>query len=142
MRNRFQQELTIYFSPISDLEIPKIARDELPQVLKVLQSIFITAELNNKVFKLLESEIKISKMGRQGMDLWQILVLAVIRNSHSAVESNINQLESNGLDKCPDKGFKNFKRHSAIGVLSCNLDILGKILINKDIEAQKHHIAA
>jgi hypothetical protein len=33
-----------------------------------------------------------------------------LRNGHSAVESNINQLEHNGLDRCPDKGLKNYKR--------------------------------
>jgi len=31
------------------------------------------------------------------------------RNAHSAVESNINQLEHNGLDRCPDKGLKVLK---------------------------------
>lgn len=51
-----------------------------------------------------------------------------LRNGHSAVESNINQLEHNGLDRCPDKGLKNYKRYVSLGILSYNLHRLGKIL--------------
>src|SRR5699024_6478088 len=32
-----------------------------------------------------------------------------LRNKHSAVESNINELEHRGLNRCPDKGLPNFK---------------------------------
>jgi IS5 family transposase len=52
-----------------------------------------------------------------------------LRNLHSAVESNINQLEHNGLDRCPDKGLKNYKRYVSLGILSYNLHRLGKILL-------------
>jgi IS5 family transposase len=52
-----------------------------------------------------------------------------LRNLHSAVESNINQLEHNGLDRCPDKGLKNYKRYVSLGIFSYNLHRLGKILL-------------
>jgi len=52
-----------------------------------------------------------------------------LRNHHSAIESNINQLEHNGLDRCPDKGLKNFKKYVSLGILSYNLHRLGKILL-------------
>ena len=52
-----------------------------------------------------------------------------LRNLHSAVESNINQLEHNGLDRCPDKGLENYKRYVSLGILSYNLHRLGKILL-------------
>lgn len=52
-----------------------------------------------------------------------------LRNHHSAVESNINQLEHNGLDRCPDKGLRNYKRYVSLGILSYNLHRLGKILL-------------
>ncbi len=54
------------------------------------------------------------------------------RRAHSAVESNINQLEHNGLDRCPDKGVHGFKRYVALGILSYNLHRMGKILIALD----------
>ena len=51
-----------------------------------------------------------------------------LRNAHSAVESNINQLEHNGLGRCPDRGIKNFKRYAALSVLSYNLHKLGEYI--------------
>ena len=53
------------------------------------------------------------------------------RNAHSAVESNINQLEHNGLGRCPDKGIKNFKRYAALSVLAYNLHKVGEHLSKK-----------
>jgi len=44
-------------------------------------------------------------------------------------ESKINQLEHNGLDKCPDKGLKNYKRYVSLEILSYNPHRLGKILL-------------
>ncbi|MEA1877387.1 MAG: ISNCY family transposase [Bacteroidota bacterium] len=35
----------------------------------------------------------------------------LLRNKHSAVESNINELEHRGLDRCPDRGYDHFKRY-------------------------------
>ena len=52
--------------------------------------------------------------------------------AHSAVESNINQLEHNGLDRCPDKGEKGFRRYIALGVVSYNLHRLGRLLIQAE----------
>jgi transposase, IS5 family len=54
-----------------------------------------------------------------------------LRYAHSAVESNINELEHHGLNRCPDKGINRFKTYAALGVLSYNLGKLGKILIEK-----------
>lgn len=53
------------------------------------------------------------------------------RNLHSAVESNINELEHRGLDRCPDRGFENFKRYVGIAVCAYNLKKIGKYLIQK-----------
>lgn len=60
-----------------------------------------------------------------------------LRHSHSAVEANINQLEHNGLDRCPDKGLHAFKRYTALGILSYNLHRLGSILIKQYKEQEK-----
>jgi hypothetical protein len=81
MRHKFQQQLTIGITPISEVKIPTKSRDELPPVLAALQHIFNTPALNEKVFAILEAKIKADKKntGRTGMDLWEILVLAVVR---------------------------------------------------------------
>src|SRR5215210_1568364 len=81
MRKRFEQQMNLRTVAISDVKFPLKSRDELPPVLKALQYIFITLELNEKIFQLLEEKIckGKKKTGRNGMDLWHVLVLAVIR---------------------------------------------------------------
>ncbi|MCK5539041.1 MAG: ISNCY family transposase, partial [Bacteroidales bacterium] len=49
-----------------------------------------------------------------------------LKNAHSAVESNINQLENNGLDRCVDKGIENFTRYAALSILAYNLHKLAE----------------
>ncbi len=52
--------------------------------------------------------------------------------AHSAVESDINCLEHQGLDRCPDKGFAGYKRYVGLGVLAYNLHKIGaRILRNQ-----------
>ena len=53
----------------------------------------------------------------------------LLRNRHSAVESNINELECRGLDRCPDKGYGNFKRYIGLAVCAYNLRRIGQELI-------------
>lgn len=48
-----------------------------------------------------------------------------LRRKHSAVESSINGLNHNGLDKCYDKGIKGFERCVALSILARNLQTLG-----------------
>ncbi|MEJ7912959.1 MAG: hypothetical protein WKF70_07380 [Chitinophagaceae bacterium] len=92
MRQRFEQQMSLRTIAIQDIKIPLKSPDELPAVVKALQYIFITAALNEKVFSLLEKKISKDKkkIGRKGMDLWHILVLAVVRHS---VNTNWDRLE-------------------------------------------------
>jgi transposase, IS5 family len=92
MRHRFQQQTTLGITPVSEVKFPLRSRDELPPVLMGLQHIFITPELNEKVFALLEKKIiqGKKKTGRKGMDLWHILVLAVVRHT---LDTNWDRLE-------------------------------------------------
>ena len=53
----------------------------------------------------------------------------LLRNRHSAVESNINELEYRGLDRCPDRGYGNFKRYIGLSVAAYNLRRIGQELI-------------
>lgn len=83
MRQRFEQQMSLRTVAISDVKFPLKSRDELPPVLMALQYIFVTPALNEKVFELLEKKIckDKKKTGRKGMDLWHILVLAVVRHA-------------------------------------------------------------
>lgn len=70
-----------------------------------------------------------------------------LKDAHSAVESNINQLHANGLDHCPDRSQKGFRRYVAYGVLAYNLHRLGSLIIREEraqaaAEAHRHRANA
>jgi transposase, IS5 family len=81
MRQRFDVQLALGQTPIERVAIPLKSRDELPPILAGLQWIFETPEINEQVFALLEDKVIAGKKatGRPGLDLWQILVLGVVR---------------------------------------------------------------
>ena len=83
MRQRFEQQTSLGVTPISEVKIRTKCRDEMPAILIALQTIFTTAELNEKIFLLLEEKICEGKeaTGRPGMDLWHILVLSIVRQA-------------------------------------------------------------
>jgi len=59
------------------------------------------------------------------------------RRQHSAVESAINALEHNGLDKCPLHGIEGFKHYVALAIVSKNLKRLGQIIRQQAIEKEQ-----
>jgi len=81
MRKRFEQQYSIDLIPISEVKIKENKRDKLPPILQALQYIFITPELNQAVFNIMEDAIlkDKKKTGRTGMDLLHRLVLGVVR---------------------------------------------------------------
>jgi len=89
MRKRFEVQYELGATPIEKVKIPTRSRDEIPPVLRALQHIYTTPELNKKVFDLLEEKIT-SKIkndlttGRPGMTLWEILVFGAVRLSREA----------------------------------------------------------
>jgi hypothetical protein len=56
------------------------------------------------------------------------------RRKHSAIESSINALENHGLDRCLDHGIHGFKRYVGLAVLARNIQILGHILQQKQVQ--------
>ncbi len=59
------------------------------------------------------------------------------RKQHSAVESAINALENHGLDRCPDRGERGFRRYVSMAILGRNLQKLGAVLQAKEREYEK-----
>jgi transposase, IS5 family len=67
---------------ISQIQLDPKSRDDIPQILKGLQHIYINPSLRQEVFSLLEKHISPradKKNGRPGMELWKIFVLGVLR---------------------------------------------------------------
>ncbi len=57
-----------------------------------------------------------------------------LRRQHSAVESAINALEQHGLDVCPDHGIVGFKRYVALAVVARNVQRLGAVLHQREVD--------
>ena len=81
MRKRFEVQLALGQTPIEKVKIPLKSRDELPPILAGLQWIFQNPQVNGQIFEFLEKKVQANKQetGRPGMDLWNILVLGVVR---------------------------------------------------------------
>ena len=81
MRKRFEVQLVLGRTPIEKVILPLKSRDELPPILAGLQWIYVTREVNEPIFELLEAKVVGHKKatGRPGLDLWHILVLGVVR---------------------------------------------------------------
>ncbi len=58
------------------------------------------------------------------------------KNKHSAIESNINELEHRGLDRCPDRGIEHYQRYISLGVCAYNLKKIGKQILIQEREIQ------
>ena len=58
-----------------------------------------------------------------------------LKDKHSAIESNINELEHRGLDRCPDRGYHHFKTYIAMGVCAYNLKKIGKKILDNRLQA-------
>jgi hypothetical protein len=52
MRTAFKIQYELGAKPIENIELPLDSRDELPPVLRALQYIYATPQLNKKVFNL------------------------------------------------------------------------------------------
>ena len=70
----------------------------------------------------LEKEIEESRMFKH------------LKNKHSAIESNINELEHRGLNRCPDRSYFHFKTYIALGICAYNLKKIGKKILENQLQ--------
>ncbi len=67
---------------LSEIEFDLKSRDDIPQLLRGLQYIFLTPSLREEVFRILDTMFpeKLDRNnGRPGMDMWSIFVMGVLR---------------------------------------------------------------
>ena len=83
-------------TPIESVQFDLRSRDEIPKLLMGLQYIYVTPELREQVFCLLE-EIILADLnnGRPGMELWKILVLGTLRLSCNLDYDKLQELTNN-----------------------------------------------
>jgi len=92
MRKKIEQQKKLGTISISEVKLPLKSRDELPPIVRALQHIYVTPELKDEVFRILEEKVVSGKKktGRYGMELWHILVLSVVR---MGLDANYDRLE-------------------------------------------------
>jgi hypothetical protein len=89
---------------------------------------------------LLELEIptvvlpKLGKLTVKEKELENSAKFKSLKNKHSAIESNINELEHRGLDRCPDRGYFHYKAYIGLGVCAYNLKKIGKKILANLLE--------
>jgi hypothetical protein len=97
---------------------------------------------------LLELEIprvilpKLGKLTAQEKELEDSRMFKRLKNKHSAIESNINELEHRGLDRCPDRSYRHYKTYIAMGVCAYNLKKIGKRILENQLKELLHKQAA
>jgi hypothetical protein len=92
MRQAFEARPELTITPIEKILLPLDSRDELPPILAGLQWLWKHPTLKPEVLRLLQQKVLADKhlTGRPGMDLWQILVLGVVR---LGLDANYDRLE-------------------------------------------------
>jgi hypothetical protein len=82
MRKVIENQLEIGQIDIKNIQIDLDCRDEIPQLLLGLQTIYSDRQLRDRIFEILKNIIPPNidaDNGRPGMDLWKILVLGTLR---------------------------------------------------------------
>ena len=80
---------------------------------------------------------KKGKRNQEEKEIESTATFKKLKKQHSAIESNINELEHRGLDKCPDRNQKNFKRYVGLGVCAYNLHRIGRQLLKDQQREEK-----
>ena len=75
---------------------------------------------------------KLGKKNKQEEELEKSHIFKRLKNKHSAIESNINELEHRGLDRCPDRGITNFTRYIGLAICAYNLKKIGAQILKEE----------
>jgi len=90
---------------------------------------------NKELLQLRVSKVIMPKLGKRNKSEEQEETAPTykrLKNKHSAIESNINELEHRGLNRCPDKGLAHFSRYVGLGVCAYNLKKIGSQIIKQE----------
>ena len=97
---------------------------------------------NKPILQLAVDKVIMPKLGKKNkaeQEEEQSRVFKKYKNLHSTVESNINELEHRGLDRCPDRGIGHYVGYIGLGVCAYNLKKMGKYLLDKEREKLKRN---
>ncbi len=82
MRKAFDRQTRLDSQPVLDVRLNLNCRDEIVPILQALQQIYSQPRLRDDILRAIARDVNhcsSRKQGRQGMDYWQVLVLAAVR---------------------------------------------------------------
>jgi hypothetical protein len=82
MRQIQSSQLQLGQSDISSIHFDPKSRDDIPQLLRGLQYLYVNESIRDEIFKILLKVVPVevsANNGRPGMDLWKILVMGILR---------------------------------------------------------------
>jgi hypothetical protein len=100
---------------------------------------------NKALLELLIPRVILPKLGKltyREQEIESGRMFKRLKNKHSAIESNINELDHRGLDRCPDRGYFRFKTYIALGVCAYNLKKIGKKILENRLKESLERKAA
>jgi len=80
---------------ISQVKIDPKSRDDIPQILRGIQFLYVNVEIRKKLFEALDKTIPASinrSNGRPGLELWKIFVLGMLRLSLNCDYDRLHEL--------------------------------------------------
>ena len=136
MRNIIHRQLKIGETDIGAIDIDTRSRDEIPQLLKGLQHIYCTPELNEKVFAILQDVVPKgidTNNGRPGMELWKILVLGSLRLVCNWDYDKLKEIADNHktLRQMLGHGFEDDDKTYPVQTLKDNIALLTPEVLNR-----------
>jgi len=139
-----QFDLIVHYVVMSDRQdrdvVIEIADAVLNKYKRIASMSFDKGHWRAENKALLELEIptvilpKLGKRNAKENELENSAKFKSLKNRHSAIESNINELEHRGLDRCPDRGYHHYKTYIALGVCAYNLKKIGKKILSNRLE--------
>jgi hypothetical protein len=131
--------------PIEEMDIDKLeleldSRDDIPQLLKGLHSIFLTPTLRQEVFAILERMLPPARdldTGRPGMAMWSIVVMGVLRLSVNGADDRLHNLVNNHLTirQLLGQGVVDARKRYSLQTLKDNV-----VLLTPEILDQVHQV--
>lgn len=98
MRQSYHPQMKLGQVAIEDIRLNPRSRDDIPQVLRGLQWLYINEPVRTAIFTLLEAELQPEidpQTGRPGMSYWEILVMGVLRLTlnwdYDALHEQVNE---------------------------------------------------
>jgi len=82
MRKAFEEQTRFGCQPVKDIVLNVNCRDEIIPILAALQHIYSNADVRDRILTLVAADVNQDSRedcGREGLDYWQILVLAAVR---------------------------------------------------------------